>query len=107
MSADLRASEMRVGDLVSELTAREDMAARTQAEAADLRRVVAGMDAERDQIQVCMCVWGGMDQVQVGVGGGGGGRDQDVYMCVGVGESERGVCGGSRSEWGVNVCVGE
>ncbi|KAF5840898.1 hypothetical protein DUNSADRAFT_15097 [Dunaliella salina] len=51
MSADLRAAEMRVADLVSELAAQEDAMGRAQAEAADLRRVVAAMDSERDGLQ--------------------------------------------------------
>jgi hypothetical protein len=52
MSSNLRAAEMRVADLVSELAAREDATARAQAEASDLRRVVANMDGERDGLQV-------------------------------------------------------
>lgn len=52
MSADLRAAEMRIADLISEVAAREDALARASAEAADLRRVVASLDGERDGLQV-------------------------------------------------------
>lgn len=61
MSGDLRAAEMRCADLVSELAARDDAAARLASEAAELRRLVGAMDADRDALQV-------------GLGGGGGGR---------------------------------
>ncbi len=60
MSNDLRAAEMRVSDLVGEVASRDDALSRLGAEATDLRRVVAGLDADRDALQVwtrvCVCV---------------------------------------------------
>jgi hypothetical protein len=43
---------MRVADLVAELAAREDSSSRAEAAVADLKRVVAGLDGERDALQV-------------------------------------------------------
>jgi hypothetical protein len=52
MAAELRASELRVADLVAELGSREDALGRAAAEAADLRAVVGRLDQERDALQV-------------------------------------------------------
>jgi hypothetical protein len=43
---------MRVGDLVGEIAARDEALGALRAEVADLRRVVAGLDSERDALQV-------------------------------------------------------
>ena len=53
MSSELRASEMRMSDLVSELGQAEEELHRTRMERDDLRRVVGGLDSERDGMQVC------------------------------------------------------
>ena len=52
MSSELRASEMRMSDLVSELGQAEEELHRTRMERDDLRRVVGGLDSERDGMQV-------------------------------------------------------
>ena len=54
MSSELRASEMRMSDLVSELGQAEEELHRTRMERDDLRRVVGGLDSERDGMQVCV-----------------------------------------------------
>jgi len=54
-----------MADLVAELAAREDVTARAQAEVADLRRVVASMDGERDALQVRQGLGGGRRAGQV------------------------------------------
>jgi hypothetical protein len=55
MAAELRASELRVADLVAELGSREDALGRAAAEASDLRAVVGRLDQERDALQVRIC----------------------------------------------------
>ena len=52
MASEIRAAEMRMQDLVSELTRLEEELNRTRLERDDLRRVVGGLDAERDSLQV-------------------------------------------------------
>ena len=44
--------QLRMQDLVSDLGACEDELHRARLERDDLRRVVAGLDAERDKLQV-------------------------------------------------------
>jgi len=51
MSSELRAAELRMQDLVSELDQRDEALHRTSLERDDLRRVVGGLDAERDGLQ--------------------------------------------------------
>ena len=52
MASEIRAAEMRMQDLVSELARLEEELNRTRLERDDLRRVVGGLDAERDNLQV-------------------------------------------------------
>jgi hypothetical protein len=52
MSNELRAAELRIQDLVSQLSRSQDEAGRSRLECDDFRRVVAGLDAERDKLQV-------------------------------------------------------
>ena len=54
MSSELRASEMRMSDLVSELGQAKEELHRARMERDDLRRVVGGLDSERDGA----CRWG-------------------------------------------------
>ncbi|KAJ9515516.1 hypothetical protein QJQ45_021666, partial [Haematococcus lacustris] len=51
MSGDLRAAEMRIADLVSELAGCQDALGRAAAESADLRQLVNTLDQERDNLQ--------------------------------------------------------
>ncbi|KAG1668637.1 hypothetical protein FOA52_002490 [Chlamydomonas sp. UWO 241] len=51
LSGELRAAELRIQDLVGDAEARGDELHRTRLERDDLKRLVAGLDAERDALQ--------------------------------------------------------
>ena len=88
MSSELRSAELRMQDLVSELDQRDEALHRLSLERDDLKRVVGGLDAERDGLQAELdtkaeqvgVVWGhdvGVNNILT----------MSVYLCMlGVGD---------------------